>query len=75
MLDSHNSKNDYLEFEKHFVITLNRHVPNKSKIFWEINILDKDKPIRSQFTLSLPPENIRKPKDFLVFLGGRERMY
>ena len=31
-------------------------------------------PIRSQCTLSLPPENIRKPYGFL-FLGGRERVH
>ena len=27
----------------------------------------------SQCTLSLPPENIRKPYGFLMFSGGRER--
>ena len=32
-------------------------------------------PIRSQCTLSLPPENIRKPYGFLMFLGGKERMH
>ena len=31
-------------------------------------------PIRSQRTLFLPPENIRKPCGFLMFSGGRERV-
>ena len=31
-------------------------------------------PIRSQCTLSLPSENIRKPYGFLIFSGGRERV-
>ena len=30
--------------------------------------------IRYQCTLSLPPENIRKPYDFLMFSGGTERV-
>ena len=33
MLDASDSKNDYLEFEKHFVNTLNKHAPKKVKIF------------------------------------------
>ena len=32
-------------------------------------------PIHSQYTLSLPPENIRKPYGFLMFLGVRERVH
>ena len=28
-----------------------------------------------QCTLSLPPENIRKPYVFLIFSGGRERLH
>ena len=35
MLDSGDSKNGYLEFEKHFVNTLNKHVPKKAKILRE----------------------------------------
>ena len=31
-------------------------------------------PICSLCTLSLPPENIRKPKGFLIFSGGREKV-
>ena len=31
--------------------------------------------IRSQCTLSLHPENIRKPLGFLKFSGGRERVH
>ena len=30
---------------------------------------------RSHCTLSLPPENIRKPSGFLLFSGGRERVH
>ena len=33
------------------------------------------KPIRFQCTLSLPPENIRKSYDFLMFSGGKERVH
>ena len=33
------------------------------------------KPIRSQCTLFLPTENIRKPYGFLMFSGGREGVY
>ena len=33
MLDSRDSKNDYLESEKHFGNTLNKHAHKKSKIF------------------------------------------
>ena len=32
-------------------------------------------PIRFQCTLSLTPENIRKPYGCLMFLGGRERVH
>ena len=32
-------------------------------------------PICSQCTLSLPPENIRKPLGFLMFSRGRERVH
>ena len=32
MLDSYHSKHDYLEFEKHFVNTLHKHAPKKTKI-------------------------------------------
>ena len=32
-------------------------------------------PIRSQSTLSVTPENIRKPYDFLMFSGGRKRVH
>ena len=31
--------------------------------------------IRCQRTLFLPPENIRKPRGFLMFSGGRERVH
>ena len=34
-----------------------------------------NKPIRSQCTLSLLPENITKPYGFLMFLGSRERVH
>ena len=33
------------------------------------------KPICSQCTLSLPPENIRKPYGFLMFSGGTEKVH
>ena len=33
------------------------------------------KPFYSQCTLSLPPENIRKPYDFLIFSEGRGRVH
>ena len=29
----------------------------------------------AQYTLSLPPENIRKPYSFLMFSGSRERVH
>ena len=32
-------------------------------------------PISSQCTLSLPPENIKKPYGFLIFSGARERVH
>ena len=32
-------------------------------------------PICSKFTLSLPPENIRKPYGFLMFAGATERVH
>ena len=32
-------------------------------------------PVHSQCTLSLPPENIRKPQGFLMFSGDRERVH
>ena len=32
-------------------------------------------PISSQYTLSVPLENIRKPDGFLLFSGGRERVH
>ena len=32
-------------------------------------------PVRSQCTLSLPSENIRKLKGFLMFSGDRERVH
>ena len=32
-------------------------------------------PIGSQRTLSLPPENIRKPYGFLLLSEGRERVH
>ena len=32
-------------------------------------------PVRSQGTLSLPPENIRKSYGFLTFSEGRERVH
>ena len=32
-------------------------------------------PIRSQCTLSLSPQNIKKVYGFLMFSGGRERVY
>ena len=28
-----------------------------------------------QCTLSLPPENVRKPAGFMTFSGGRERLH
>ena len=31
--------------------------------------------IRSQCTLSLPPENFRKSYGFMVFSGGKERVH
>ena len=37
--------------------------------------LQEGLPIRSQCTLSPPPENIREPFSFLMFLGGRERVH
>ena len=36
---------------------------------------EMDLPIHSQCTLSLPPENIRKPCGFLMFSGGREKVH
>ena len=39
-----------------------------SEYFWMY------KPIRSQCTLSLTPENIRQPHGFLMFSGVRERV-
>ena len=32
-------------------------------------------PICSQYSLFLPPENIRKPYGFLMFLGSKERVH
>ena len=44
-----------------------------------ISYYDKHKcfnwPIGSQCTLSLSPENIRKPEGFLIISGGRERVH
>lgn len=37
MLDCWDSKNDYLESEKTFVNTLNKHAPKKNKIIWGNN--------------------------------------
>ena len=44
---------------------------------FQLNVNRKSlhEPIRSQCTLSLPPENIRKPWGFLMLSGGRERMH
>ena len=33
MLDSRDNKNYYLEFEKHFINTLNKHAQKKAKVF------------------------------------------
>ena len=35
LLNIGDRKNNYLEFEKHFVETLNKHAPKKNKIFRE----------------------------------------
>ena len=42
---------------------------------FHIFLFPKYKPICSQCTLSLPPQNIRKPYSFLMFSGGRERVH
>ena len=39
-----------------------------------INI-ENNQPIRSQYTFSLPSENIRKPYRFLMFSEGRKRVH
>ena len=45
------------------------------KGIFNVSELFSSKSIRSQHTLSLPPENIRKAQGFLMFLGGRERVH
>ena len=48
---------------------------SKGKSRFQLDGTSTDQPILSQCTLSLPPENIRKPYGFLVFSGGRERVH
>ena len=42
---------------------------------WDKLTVDYLRPICSQWTLSLPPENIKKPLGFLMFSRGRERVH
>ena len=49
---------------------------NKNATFVEIvSYLHIYQLIYSQCTLSLPPENIRKPEGFLMFSGGSEKVH
>ena len=56
-------------------------IPSAATFFQDLKILHSEghsrlcKPIRSQCTLSLPPENIKKRQGFLMFSEGRERVH
>ena len=65
-----NSTKHLLMMAKKYLLTL---VCRKNQQCW-IRLLTM-LPIRSHCTLSLPPENIRKPYGFVVFSGGREIMH
>ena len=45
------------------------------RFFHQVFQRSPDEPIRSQCTLSLPPEYIRKAYGFLMFSGDRERVH
>ena len=41
----------------------------------EISSIEFAQPITARCCLSIPPENIRKPKGFLVFSGGIDKQH
>ena len=58
----------YLLYEKEFD-NQTQYMKNKSSFTW-INC--EVQPILAQFSISIPPEIVRKPKIFLTLSGGRE---
>ena len=71
MLDSGDSKNDYLEFEKHFVSAINKNAFKKSKIFRRNRKLYVNKTLRKAIMKRLQLKNkankTRDHKDFINY--------
>ena len=66
MLNIEDEKNNYLEFEKNFVETLDEHAPKKTKIFRRNHIPRINKTLRKAITKRSQLEN-KANKDILKY--------